>query len=114
MLDGEMAVYVAQAASSHSVRMFTEVGRRVHLHSTGVGKALLGELPEAAVRDIAVRAGLAAATRTITDVEALLAAVGEIRERGYAVDDGEQEVGVRCFAVVVPGVPVPTALSSNT
>ncbi len=112
MLDGEMAVYVAQAASSHSMRMFTEVGRRVHLHSTGVGKALLGELPDAAVRDIALRTGLAPATdRTITDVEALVAAMVEIREHGYAVDDGEQEIGVRCFAVVVPGAPVPTALS---
>lgn len=112
MLDGEMAVYVAQAASSHSMRMFTEVGRRVHLHSTGVGKALLGELPDAAVRDLADRAGLPAATgQTLTDVEALLDAVHEARERGYAVDDGEQEIGVRCFAVVVPGVPVPAALS---
>nr|BFF17582.1 hypothetical protein GCM10025730_11030 [Promicromonospora thailandica] len=112
MLDGEMAVYVAQAASSHSMRMFTEVGRRVHLHSTGVGKALLGELPDGAVRDVVGRAGLPPATdRTITDVDALLAATAEARERGYAVDDGEQEVGVRCFAVVVPGVPVPTALS---
>lgn len=112
MLDGEMAVYVAQAASSHSMRMFTEVGRRVHLHSTGVGKALLSELPDAAVRDIVARAGLAPATdRTIADLDALLAATAEARERGYAVDDGEQEIGVRCFAVVVPGAPVPTALS---
>lgn len=112
MLDGEMAVYVAQAASSHSMRMFTEVGRRVHLHSTGVGKALLSELPDASVRAIAAGAGLPSATdRTLTDVDTLLAATAEARERGYAVDDGEQEVGVRCFAVVVPGAPVPTALS---
>ena len=112
MLDGDMAVYVAQAASSHSMRMFTEVGRRVHLHSTGVGKALLGERPDAAVREIASRAGLEPATdRTITDVDALVAAVGEIRERGYAVDDGEQEIGVRCFAVPVPDAPSLTAIS---
>jgi IclR family acetate operon transcriptional repressor len=92
--------------------MFTEVGRRVHLHSTGVGKALLGDLPDEAVRDIAARAGLPPATdRTITDVDGLLVALAEIRERGYAVDDGEQEIGVRCFAVLVPGAPVPTALS---
>jgi IclR family acetate operon transcriptional repressor len=112
MLDGEMAVYVAQAASAHSMRMFTEVGRRVHLHSTGVGKALLSELSDASARELAVSAGLTRATdQTITDIDALLAATAEVRERGYAVDDGEQEIGVRCFAVIVPGAPVPTALS---
>ena len=40
VLDGTMAVYVAQVPSEHSMRMFTEVGRRVFTHCTGVGKAL--------------------------------------------------------------------------
>ena len=40
MLDGDGAVYVAQRPSPHAMRMFTEVGRRVNLHNTGVGKAL--------------------------------------------------------------------------
>lgn len=112
MLDHEMAVYVAQASSTHSMRMFTEVGRRVHLHCTGVGKALLAGLGEAQVREIAQRTGLPAATeRSITDTDELVAELGRIRERGYAVDDGEQEIGVRCFAVLVPGAPLATALS---
>jgi IclR family acetate operon transcriptional repressor len=84
----------------------------VHLHSTGVGKALLSELSDASARELAASAGLPPATdQTITDIDALLAATAEVRERGYAVDDGEQEIGVRCFAVIVPGAPVPTALS---
>src|SRR3712207_2915237 len=45
MLDGDRVVYVAQVPSRHSMRMFTEVGRRVHLHCTGVGKVLLAQLP---------------------------------------------------------------------
>ncbi|GAB4086207.1 IclR family transcriptional regulator [Myceligenerans cantabricum] len=114
MLDHEMAVYVAQASSTHSMRMFTEVGRRVHLHCTGVGKMLLAALPEAQVRQIAQRTGLPAATEhSITDVGALVAELGRIRERGYAIDDGEQEIGVRCFAVAVPGAPLATALSAS-
>ena len=41
--------------------------------------------------------------RTITDVDALLEELERVREQGYAVDDGEQELGVRCVAVAVPG-----------
>jgi len=49
VLDNDMAVYVAQVPSPHSMRMFTEVGRRVHMHSTGVGKALLMQLSDEAL-----------------------------------------------------------------
>lgn len=112
MIDRDMVVYVAQAASAHSMRMFTEVGRRVHCHCTGVGKQVLAQLPEDGVREIVARTGLPATTdRTITDLDALLAELERIREQGYAVDDGEQEIGVRCFAVPVPGAPTPSALS---
>ena len=106
MLDVDQVVYVAQASSTrHTVRMFTEVGRRVHAHSTGVGKVLLAQLPDDEVREVVVTAGMPATTEhTITDVDQFLAEMGRVREQGYAVDDGEQELGVRCVAVAVPGV----------
>ena len=43
MLDGDEIVYVAQAQSRHSMRMFTEVGRRVLPHCTAVGKAIMAQ-----------------------------------------------------------------------
>lgn len=112
IIDRDMAVYVAQASSTRSMRMFTEVGRRVYTHSTGVGKAILAQLPDPAVADIVTRAGMPPATaKSIDAVPELLAELDRIRERGYAIDDGEQEIGVRCFAVPVLGAPTPTALS---
>ncbi|XVQ10815.1 IclR family transcriptional regulator [Spirillospora sp. CA-255316] len=112
VLEGDEAVYVAQVPSRHSMRMFTEVGRRVQPHCTGVGKALLAQLPEPRVREILGRTGMEAQTpNTFTDPEALLAELERIRERGYAVDDEEQEIGVRCVAVPLPGAPALTALS---
>ena len=44
-------------------------------------------------------------------LDELLADLERIRERGYAIDDNEQEIGVRCFAVPVPNAPTPTAIS---
>ncbi|ANY08565.1 IclR family transcriptional regulator [Pseudonocardia sp. HH130630-07] len=112
VLDGERAVYTAQVPSPHSMRMFTEVGRRVHLHSTGVGKALLAQLDDDAAARILRSAGTPAMTgRTVVDPAALLAELAGIRRAGRAIDDEEQELGVFCVAAPVPGAPVPTAVS---
>jgi IclR family transcriptional regulator, acetate operon repressor len=112
VLEGDVVVYVAQVPSRHSMRMFTEVGRRVQPHCTGVGKALLAQLPGKAVREIIGRTDMAAHTpHTITDPDTLLAELERIREQGYAIDDEEQEIGVRCVAVPLPGAPTPTAIS---
>jgi len=112
VLDGDAVVYVAQVPSRHSMRMFTEVGRRVPVHCTGVGKALLAQLAPDRVRTLLEGAGMAAQTpHTITDPDRLARELERIRHRGFAVDDAEQELGVRCVAVAVPGGPSTTALS---
>lgn len=112
MLEGDSIVYLAQAPSRHAMRMFTEVGRHVQPHCTGVGKALLAQLSHAQVLDLVSRTGLQAQTEhTISDPDALLTELQGIRERGYAVDDGEQEVGVRCVAVAVTDTPARLAIS---
>ncbi|MCW4458606.1 IclR family transcriptional regulator [Microbacterium sp. MPKO10] len=112
VLDGDMVVYIAQVQSKHSMRMFTEVGRRAHTHDTGVGKAMLAELPEERVRGIVERAGMPTPTEnSIGTVDDLLAELERIRERGYSIDEGEQELGVRCYAMTVPDAPTPTAIS---
>ena len=112
LLDGDQVVYVAQAPSRHSMRTFTEVGRRVLPHCTGVGKALLAQLDPAEAREIVVRTGMPAQTpRTITDPARLLRELAQVRTRGYAIDTGEQEIGVQCVAVPVADAPALTAIS---
>ncbi|WP_103501845.1 MULTISPECIES: IclR family transcriptional regulator [Streptomyces] len=112
LLDGDEVVYVAQVPSRHSMRMFTEVGRRVLPHATGVGKALLTQRPDAEVRALLARTGMPAATdRTLTTPDAFVAELTSARQAGYAVDDNEQEIGVRCVAVPVPDSPTPAAIS---
>ncbi|CAN5450273.1 allantoin degradation transcriptional regulator AllR [soil metagenome] len=107
ILSGSHAEYVAQVPSRHTMRMFTEVGRQVDLHCTGVGKALLAQLDDDRVRVIARRVGLRAQTEhTLTTESTLLQALRQVRERGYALDEQEQEVGVRCVAVPVGPEPM--------
>lgn len=112
VLDNDMAIYVAQVPSPHAMRMFTEVGRRVHAHCTGVGKALLMQLPNEAVLALVKRTGMPASTETShTAARTLLRDIELCRSRGYTVDEGEQELGVRCIAVPVPDAPTLTAIS---
>ncbi len=111
-LDGDRIVYVAQVPSRHTMRMFTEVGRRVHPHGTAVGKALLARLPDPQVEALVGRTGLPAHTpHTITTVARLHDELATIRDTGFAVDDEEQELGVRCVAVALDAGTLRLALS---
>jgi IclR family acetate operon transcriptional repressor len=112
VLDGDLVLYAGQVASRQRMRMFTEVGRRVLPHSTGVGKAMLSTMPEPQVRALIERTGLPRFTpQTLVDADAFIADLRRSRARGFAADDSEQEVGVRCIAVSVPAMGQPTALS---
>lgn len=112
VLDGDLVLYAAQVASRQRMRMFTEIGRRVLPHSTGVGKAMLSTMPERQVRALITRTGLPRFTpQTITDEEAFITDLRRARGRGFAADDNEQEVGVRCIAVSVQGLGQPAAVS---
>lgn len=112
MLDGDRIVYVGQVPSRHTMRMFTEVGRRVFPHCTAVGKAIMSQLPPEQALAILSRTGMPRQTEhTITDPEEFADALRWSREHGYALDEGEQEMGVRCVAVAVPDVPFRLAIS---
>jgi len=99
--DGEI-VYIDQAQSSRILRMFTQIGNRLPAHSTGSGKVMLAFSPPEVTEGIVRRHGLQVRTpRTIIDMDAFRGELERIRQRGYAVDDEEQEEGVRCVAVPV-------------
>jgi IclR family acetate operon transcriptional repressor len=111
-LDRDMMVYTAQVPSPHPMRMFTEVGRRVYAHCTGVGKAALATLPESQVGAIIARVGMPAQTEhSIASLDALIGELAAIRRAGYATDENEQAIGVCCCAVSVPDSVVPTSVS---
>ncbi|ADQ06242.1 transcriptional regulator, IclR family [Caldicellulosiruptor hydrothermalis 108] len=93
--DGEM-VYIDKVECPNPIRLYSQIGRRVPVHCTAVGKATLAFLPREEVISILQRKGMSRRTKnTITDMQKLLNQLEEIRELGYAVDDVENEEGVR-------------------
>ncbi len=112
VLEGDKVVYVAQVPSPHLMRMFTEVGRRLPVHSTGVGKALLSQLSDEQISGLLARTGMPVQTpHTLTDPRALMDQLALVRTRGWAVDDAEQELGVRCVAAPIVTGSVRAAVS---
>ncbi len=103
LFDGAGIVYVDQVANSNSfLRMFTRVGTRAPLHCTGVGKACLAGLSEEFVAAYWHATEKKPYTdKTITDDASLKAELEIIRRQGYAVDNEEMEIGVRCVAAVI-------------
>ncbi|MGI8911654.1 MAG: IclR family transcriptional regulator [Rubrobacteraceae bacterium] len=104
IMEGHSTMYIEQVAPQRMLRIFTEPGNRVPLHSTGTGKVLLAYQPPRLVDFIIERADLSRRTAsTITEPSQLRAELADVRRRGYAVDYGEQEDGVRCLAAPVFG-----------
>ncbi len=102
VIDGGEAVFLAQVQCRQMMRALAPPGVRVPLHCSGLGKALLAALPEAEVGSILRRHGLPRLTpRTLTTVARLRTELQRIRERGYALDDEEHSIGLRCVAAAV-------------
>lgn len=101
--DAQDIVYIYKTESG-PMRMSSRVGLRSPLYCTGVGKAILATLPETEVDKVWRHSHPQKLTeRTITDLPTLKAQLEEVRAAGYAVDDEENELGVRCVALAVPG-----------
>ena len=99
--DGE-AICIGQIESRHAMRAITGVGGRVALHSSGAGKIFLAHADRSRNPLFTGDRQITKVTpKTIDNVDALNAALAEVVERGYAIDDEEHAIGLRCVAAPV-------------
>lgn len=96
------ALFISQVETSATIRAFFPPGARSPLHASGVGKALLGAFDEERLVAFLKTARLDRFTdKTIVDRHRLEEEIREIRQRGYAVDDEETTIGMRCVAAPI-------------
>lgn len=100
-LDGNSAVYIDKVEAPHnSVRLVSMVGKTIPLYCSGVGKALLADMTDEEIRGIWKHSDIRRLTDyTVTDFSDFERLIAQIRRNGYATDDEENELGVRCIAV---------------
>jgi DNA-binding IclR family transcriptional regulator len=102
LLSGAEAVYVAKTESSQSIRLVSRIGKRVPLYCTSLGKAMLASADDGLADALIAQQSFKKRTpHTLVTAKALRADLARIRARGYAIDDVENEDGVRCVAAAV-------------
>lgn len=102
ILEGAEILYIARVESSQSIRMMSTIGTRSHLHSTSMGKALMAFLPGEEQTALVERLALTPRTdATITERDLLIKELANIRKQGFAIDNEENEAGVRCVGAPI-------------
>ena len=97
------AVYIDKVESKfNSFRMISRIGARVPLYSTAVGKAIAAEMDPEELEQMWSQSDIRPITpHTITDLNEFRLRLRDVRSMGYALDDEENEIGVRCFAASI-------------
>jgi DNA-binding IclR family transcriptional regulator len=105
VLDRNEVVYIDKIDHSQDtggLKMASRLGSRNPIHSCAVGKALLSLHPEGSVEEMIRKSGLPKRTEnTITDPQQFKDHLKAVKAQGYALDDEENERGVRCLAAPI-------------
>jgi DNA-binding IclR family transcriptional regulator len=100
--DGKTIVHLSKINSTEILRLDLGLGAVAPAYCTGLGKAVLAFLPERELEDyLQAVEWVAISPKTITTPEGLMADIEKIRQRGYAIDNEELSLGLRCVAAPV-------------
>jgi DNA-binding IclR family transcriptional regulator len=102
VLEGDELMTIATVEGRWSLRTPSTVGRRIPLHCTAVGKALLAFLPDRTMLELVARTPLRQFTQyTIVSRALLKAELRQVRKVGFAIDNEEKEPGLRCVGAPI-------------
>lgn len=100
--EGNNIVYIDKVEADNTIRMASTIGRRSPLYCTAVGKAILAQLSDKEVEKIWNSSKIEKLTEfTITDLKEMKEELEKVRQKGYAIDNEENELGVRCAGAPV-------------
>jgi len=96
------AVYIEKIEPQAHLRMYSQIGKRIPVYCSALGKALVSDWPLADLGALVQRLDYHPFTaNTLRTPEALLAEIAVVQTRGWAVDDEEHESGIRCVAAPI-------------
>jgi IclR family acetate operon transcriptional repressor len=102
--NGNNAIYIDKLDPPQPYQMASRVGMSILLHCTSIGKAILAALPPDEVENLLLSTDLEKRTpHTLTSVPDLREELAVIRQRGFAIDNEENEEGVRCVGAAIYG-----------
>lgn len=114
-LDGAEVLYLARHDGQQPIRLASDIGRRMPAVVTSLGKAMLAAMPADALSELLdgidpLPRPTKRSHRTVAELRRDLV---RVRERGYAIDDEQNTIGVTCLGVAIPGAVRPAAVSTT-
>lgn len=95
-------VYIDKIESNQTIRMYSEIGKRAPMYCTGVGKAILANVPSVEQEHILKNIQFEKLTdKTITNEDDLKIDFEKIKQQGFSIDDEEHERGIKCAAAPI-------------
>ena len=101
--DGSEVIYIDKVDPyDHSIRMTSHIGSRMPFYRSGVGKAMAANMSDPEIRTLWENCTIERRTAyTITNLDEFMDEIAEVRRKGYALDNEENEAGVRCIAAAL-------------
>lgn len=95
-------VYIDKVEANNTISMKSRIGNRAPMYCTATGKAMLAFLPKDEILKVWHSSKIAKLTEnTITDFITFKKELQAIRENGYAIDNEENEIGVKCVGAPI-------------
>ena len=102
ILDRNEAVVISKVDCPGTLRLATWIGKRMEVHCTSIGKALVAHLPEEELSNLIKERGLSRYNEnTIVSLKRLKENLEHARKSGYTIDDEEEELGMRCIGAPI-------------
>ena len=102
VLDGDKVVYIEKMDVISSVRMYSQIGLRMHAYCSSLGKCLLANYSREQLDNIMRDCSFIRFTKnTISGIDELHEEMAKVRKQGWAMDDEEYEIGHRCIGAPI-------------
>lgn len=98
---GTEVIYIAKIESKHTLGMFSHIGARLPMHCTALGKAILAYSDKNTLHLVVGKSLISRTPNSIVSTEALEKELAMIRSQGYAIDNEENELGIRCVGAPI-------------
>lgn len=101
ILDGTDAVYIDKVDAINSIRLYSQIGRRIPVYCSALGKSLLSGMTDKELDETAEKCSFTKYTASTLDRAGFMRQVREAGKMGWSVDNEEHEEGIRCIAAPV-------------
>ncbi len=100
--DGNEIIYIDKIEPNNTLRMYSRIGKRIQMYCTAVGKSMMAYMDDSEIKEIWNNSDVKQITpKSIVDFDKYMKIINDVRKEGYALDEEENEIGIRCIGASI-------------